>query len=62
MITDPKALDLWRKSESDTRDAVNLFLSDAEPFKILQKLRSATAAMQEFERRAAGVKPQNEGE
>lgn len=60
-MTTPDPQTLWRKSESDTRDAVNLFLVDAEPFKILQKLRSATAAMQEFERRAAGVKPQNEG-
>lgn len=60
MITDPKSFDLWRKSESDTRDAVNLFLADAEPFKILQKLRSATAAMQEFERRAAGVRVQQD--
>lgn len=61
-LTDNNAVQLWRKAEADARDVVNLMLSASEnenerehAFKILKKLRSATAAIQELERRMAGV-------
>ena len=55
MTTDPNAVQLWRKAESDTRDATNLFLLPMDDerekvFAILKKLRSSTAAMQSLER------------
>ena len=51
---------LWRKAEADARDAVNYFTvppdgDDAQQVhKILQKLRTATCAMQEIECRMRG--------
>jgi hypothetical protein len=58
LLTDNNAVQLWRKAEADTRDALNLMLmpetSDCV-FKILTKLRVATAAIAELDRRA-GIK------
>jgi hypothetical protein len=48
---------LWKQCESDTRDALNLMLTPNAPdvlHKILGKLRTATAAMQDLERQSKG--------
>lgn len=50
-------LEVWRKAEANTRDALNLMLTPETPdcvFKILSKLRAATSAMQELECRTRG--------
>ena len=57
-IPDNNAVQLWRKAEADVRDAVCLFteLPDGgervQLLVILNKLRRATAAMQELECRS----------
>jgi hypothetical protein len=62
MTADAEIIALWRKCESDTRDAVNLMLPPTDRvtldrvFKTLTKLRNASAAMQEIERRMNGSK------
>jgi hypothetical protein len=52
-------IEVWQKAQSDTRDALNLIGSPDTPdwiFATLNKLRSATAAVQELECRTRGSK------
>lgn len=59
-LNDNNAVQLWRKTEADIRDAQNLMLDwdecnpHAHVCKILAKLRTATCAVQELERRMIG--------
>lgn len=61
MLSDNNIVQLWRKADADAQDVVNLMHTPVHPdderdhiLKILHKLRTATAAMQEIERRRLG--------
>ena len=69
-LSDNNAVQLWRKAEADTRDAVNLMLSPIQDHdalmellpKIRQKLNHSLQCVQQLERMAQFEARQNQSE